>query len=122
MIKNTFNDIVLNVASKEMPISEGNGETMISPAKTGMKYFFNKFGILLSKYAIIFTRDNFSNSSANWLLINLKIKKLPIIPPKPPMNAAKTIFCSFAKIKKIAVAGAIVKPYAKSIPTRNALK
>lgn len=122
MVKNTFSDIVLKETSKEIPISEGNGETIISPAKMSMKYFFNKFGILLSKYTTIFSRDNFSKSSANWFLINLKIKKFPIILPKPPINAAKTILWSFAKIKKIAVAGTAVKPYAKSIPVRNALK
>jgi hypothetical protein len=42
--------------------------------------------------------------------------------PKPPMNAAKRIFCSFAKIRKIAVAWTAVKPNAKKIPAKNAVK
>lgn len=47
MTENTFVEIDIEAANKETPISSGNGEAIIKPAKTGIKYFLNNFGVLL---------------------------------------------------------------------------
>jgi len=102
--------IVLDATNNEIPISSGKGDAIIKPAKTGIKYFLNKLGVLFLISMILLSFDNLSISSANEYLTKLKIIKSPTRAPKPPITPAKKIFCSFAKINKIAVAGAAVKP------------
>jgi len=46
IIENTFIEICLEAAINETPISSGNGEAIIKPATTGIRYFLNIFGVL----------------------------------------------------------------------------
>ena len=106
-MQNTFVDIFLEAANNETPISSGNGEAIINPVRTGIKYF-NIF--ILLRRITIFSFDNFLSSFANECLINLKKNKSANNAPKPAIIPAKIIFCSFANINNNAVAGAAVKP------------
>jgi len=109
IIANFFVEIV-DVASSEMPISSGNGDAIIIPPRTGAKYFLAIGGIRVFIFLNIGSSCNSLISPEKECLMNWKISKSPINAPKPAAKPAKRMFCCFASISNIAVAGAAVKP------------
>src|SRR3989338_6022202 len=110
MAENALAEILVEAAINGTPISSGKGEAIMKAANTGKKNDLTCLGIVQLMAINSFSFLNFSISSEKECLINLKISKSLNKAPRPPINPAISMFCSLARIRNMAVAGAAVNP------------